>query len=364
MTRPPTRAAAAPRGFTLVELLLVVAVIGVLIALLLPAVQKARAAAARARCQSNLRQFGIALHGFHDSNGYLPAGVATESDVHDSFHTGFTYLLPYLDHDTIHRLYQYDKHWYDQANYQAVAQQGPIFYCPGNRSSGVIDLAPVIKQWNCAMPPVVGASDYVLCKGANAGFGLNPAVIPVEARGLFNFTQAEFPQVGAAPLGPVPLFCIRFTDIIDGLSSTFAIGEATGGNAHFAVADINNPAQPALPPFVNGPAPMDQAWGAASFGNLAHPWYAGILGVTAQLGLSPAPGDEPMNRRPGTPTIVGTDSSGYNANGGSRVSGFRSMHPGGCNFLYADGSVHFVAQGITPSAYRALSTYAAGDEGE
>ena len=99
-----------------------------------------RETANRIRCANNLKQFGLALHLFHDANGYLPPGMVTELDIQDSYHTGFTYLLPYVEQDNIHRLYHYDKQWYDPANYAAVEQQAPLFFCPSNRSSGTIDL--------------------------------------------------------------------------------------------------------------------------------------------------------------------------------------------------------------------------------
>ncbi|MGH7223579.1 MAG: H-X9-DG-CTERM domain-containing protein, partial [Gemmataceae bacterium] len=96
-------------------------------------------------------------------------------------------------------------------------------------------------------------------------------------------------------------------------------------------------------------------------GDYQHPWYAGILGVTAQIGFGADPMDEPMNRRPCMPTILGGDPTGSNAGGLDRVSGFRSMHMVGCNFLFADGSVHFLPQAIDAVVYRALSSYAGGE---
>jgi prepilin-type N-terminal cleavage/methylation domain-containing protein/prepilin-type processing-associated H-X9-DG protein len=349
-------------AFTLIELLVVIGILGVLVGLLLPAVQKVREAASRMKCQNNLKQLGLALHGFHDARGFLPPGMLTELDIQDSFHTGFTYLLPFIEQDNVHRLYQYDRQWYDPANYEAGARQVPLFYCPSNRTGGRIDLAPYQQQWSTALPPFVGACDYVLCKGANAGLYFNPGLIPPQARGLFNVTQADFSTAnGTTQWVPTPQFRVRLTDITDGTSSTFAIGEAAGGNSYYLIGDLNNPSQPVTEPFVNGPAVMDQAWAVASLGDTAHPWYAGIFGVTAQFGLAPNPRDEPMNRRPGTPSVIGSDGSGFNVSGRDRVSGFRSMHPAGCNFLYADGSVHFVPQSIDSAVYRALSTYAGGE---
>ncbi|HEY7152759.1 MAG TPA: DUF1559 domain-containing protein [Gemmataceae bacterium] len=356
----PARVNRRPRAaFTLIELLVVIAIIGVLLALLLPAVQKVREAASRMKCQNNLKQLGLALHGFHDANDYLPPGMATEGSNQDCFHTGFTYLLPYIEQDNIYRLYHFDKQWYDTVNYTAVGQQSPIFFCPSNRISGVIDLTPFIEQWNAPMPPYLGACDYVFCKGANACLMTDTSGVPPQARGLFN--EVHIGSTADPAGAPVPQQTVRFTDITDGLSSTFALGEAAGGNLYYVVADINNLSQPAVEPFLDGPAKMDQAWAGASVGDYGHPWYAGIFGVTAQIGFGANPMDEPMNRRPGMPTLLGGDTTGSNAGGIDRVSGFRSMHVLGCNFLYADGSVHFIPRTIAPSVYRALSSYAGGE---
>ena len=350
------------RGFTLLELLVVIGILGVLMGLLLPAVQKVREAASRLQCQSNLKQIGLALHGFHDSNGYLPPGMATEGNNQDCYHTGFSFLLPYLEQDNIYRLYRLDRQWYAPANFAAVEQQVKIFFCPSNRTSGVIDLTPYIQQWGAPMPPYVAACDYVLCKGANACLSTDVSGIPPQARGLFNEVQyGSFHVFGGAAWTNIPRQSVRFTGITDGLSSTIAVGEAAGGNSLYLVADVNNLSQPVIEPFVNGPAKMDQAWSAASMGDYNHPWTAGIFGVTAQIGFGPNPMDEPMNRRPGMPTLLGFDQTGCNAGGLDRVSGFRSMHTNGCNFLFADGSVHYLPASIDPAVYRALSTYAGGE---
>jgi prepilin-type N-terminal cleavage/methylation domain-containing protein/prepilin-type processing-associated H-X9-DG protein len=350
-------------AFTLIELLVVIAIVAVLIGLLLPAVQKVRESASRIRCANNLKQWGLALHLFQDSEGYLPAGMITLDDIQDSYHTGFTYLLPYVEQDNIHRLYNFNFRWYDAENYAAVEQQAPLFFCPSNRGSGTVDLTPYIQQWHAAMPPYVGASDYVFCKGANASLDATPTMIPAAARGLFDIVQADNSAQanGVIQWRPTPSVRIRLTDITDGSSSTFALGEAAGGNPYYLVADYNNLSQPVIEPFWNGPVVMDQGWGAASLGDPSHAWFAGIFGLTAQYGLQPDPMDEPMNRRPGMPTVIGADGSGYNKNHLDRVSGFRSMHPHGCNFLYIDGSVHFVPDSIAPIVYRALSTYAGGE---
>jgi prepilin-type processing-associated H-X9-DG protein len=362
MLRPRSRRV----GLTLIELLVVIAIIGTLIGMLLPAVQKVRETASRLSCQNNLKQLGLALHTFHDSAGYCPPGMLTELDIQDSYHTGFTYLLPFLEQNNISNTYDYEQPWYAKANDTAVGQQVKLFFCPSNRGSGVIELAPYGQLWGSPIPPFVGACDYLLCKGANAGLGPNPSRIPFAARGLFNVAQADYTTDGTGNsatvlFGATPQFRVRMLDIVDGTSSTFAMGEGAGGNPWYLVADLNNPSQPATAPFSNGPAIMDQAWAAASLGDRQHAWTAGVFGVTAQFGLAPNPLDEPLNKRLGSPSIFGSDSSGYNRTGRDRISGFRSMHPGGANFLYADGGVRWVSQAIDSDTYRALSTYAGGE---
>jgi prepilin-type processing-associated H-X9-DG protein/prepilin-type N-terminal cleavage/methylation domain-containing protein len=338
-------------ALTLIELLVVVAIIAVLIALLLPAVQRVREAANRAACVNNLRQLGLALHAYHDARGSFPPGFTTSgSDVVEtgSF-GGMVLLLPFLEQDNWYRRWDPSRNWYDPPNDAIVGVEVPVFYCPSNRIHGVINTAFLVPYAGRPLPSVA-ACDYLLCKGTNAAM-CQVSQVPPSARGVFDVNSKT-----------------RLIEITDGTSNTFAIGEGAGNNPRFGIRRYYPDTAPAADLFPGQPPFIDQSWSAGPMatkalhtnGLLGGAW----LGVTAQRGGQAAPFDEPMNNPLGLAALAygnGCTNSGTAPGTYDTLSGFRSAHPGGCNFLFCDGSVRFLSESVAPDTYRALSTMAGGE---
>jgi prepilin-type N-terminal cleavage/methylation domain-containing protein/prepilin-type processing-associated H-X9-DG protein len=328
-------------GFTLIELLVVIAIIAVLIALLVPAVQRVREASLRAQCGNHLHQLGVAMHGYHNVNKNLPPGfrMGGTDPVHDGEATAFTYLLDYVEGGNTVMGYDLNQVWYAAVNQLPIATSVPIFLCPSNDGKPDLDLTP----YGNGLPPVAGGTDFALCRGANGTLYWDWQKLPLQYRGVFNL---EVAAGGKAR--------IRFGDISDGSSETIAMGDAASGSILFPV---RNPSTGA----VDNSARLIQAWGAANVGQVsggyAGNFYGSVFAVTAQNASTP----ETMNRKPATPTAWGGDTSGSNTPALDFISGFRSNHPSGCNFLFCDGSVRFLHEGISQPVYQGLSTYAGGE---
>ncbi|OAI40814.1 hypothetical protein AYO40_04200 [Planctomycetaceae bacterium SCGC AG-212-D15] len=334
------------------ELLVVIAIIGVLVGLILPAVQKARESANRLRCENNLKQCGLALHHYHDIyQSFCPAfRVGANGDLtHQGEATGFTYLLPFLEEQSVTRIYDQTQPWYWHTNETAVAISIPIYRCPSNQAPPVLDLAPWASSiagysGNGTWAKACGINDYAFCRGTCGSLNPNWTRIPLARRGVFNIEWV--PTTGGQPMyrAGVPV-----KDIIDGTSNTLAMGDAAYGSPRF--------------PLPAG-AVLLQSWSAANVGCASQGYAGNLYGSVFAVTANQKP--VPMNQSPATPT----QSSGCNAvstdpgDGSGKVdsiSGFRSLHLGGCNFLFCDGSVHFISDSIAQATYQALSTYAGGE---
>lgn len=200
------RTTAGRRGFTLVELLVVIAVIGILVALLLPAVQAAREASRRTSCQNNLKQIALAVHNYHDTMNWLPP-ASTAANLAGS--SGFAAILPYLEQSNSYSLYDFSRGNSDPVNLQVVSQRIPTYLCP---ACVFVREVPI---------PGCDANDrapgtYAFCVGSNDPWGA--------ARAGGQPTNGAISTAGSPPT--------KFASIVDGTANTFLAGES-----HWAFKD-------------------------------------------------------------------------------------------------------------------------------
>jgi len=301
----PLAISAEQRGaFTLIELLVVIAIIAVLVALLLPAVQQAREAARRSQCKNNLKQFGLALHNYHETHRvFPPAEIST---------TGWSWgalCLPFLDQSAIHQQINFDYPigWEPSAGGDGTSDKSdcnsdgenalaagvalPFARCPSNKK-----MPMWIIRFDCrgdgAKPPYSRARDALSTYSGNNG--------PWQQQYAFDPTtnkQTNFRGMFATNSS------VRIRDVTDGTSTTILAGEINWDQINGA----------------NGSA----LWYGAS--NPTTGAASGTWGVvrTAGTGLNQfVYGDWRDNRQFGSP------------------------HAGGAQFLFADGSVHFISNQI------------------
>jgi prepilin-type N-terminal cleavage/methylation domain-containing protein len=192
-------------AFTLLELLVVIAIIGVLIGLLLPAVQKVRESANRAGCQNNLHQIGLALHCYHGDHGSFPPGYKWLPQVPDNpalTNPGWSwagFLLPYLEQDNLHRQINFKSAVGDPINDPIRTAVLPIFVCPTDQHTGLFQI-----QTTAGFSIDAATNSYAASFGGLVEIGDTPGC----GDGLFYRNSR-----------------VRFADISDGTSTTFAVGE-------------------------------------------------------------------------------------------------------------------------------------------
>jgi prepilin-type processing-associated H-X9-DG protein/prepilin-type N-terminal cleavage/methylation domain-containing protein len=299
MRRAPCRTA-----LTLIELLVVIAIIAVLVGLLVPAVQKVREAAARLRCANNLRQIGLACHHYHDQAGALPPALSRHSYRYLSW---MGRLLPYTEEEArwqeVTASYRVSpRPWFNPPHRTDAVL--PLFTCPSDPR--VRDPATVTVQIAPPSPGSAAAQSLSLSVGLTSYLGVEGADLNARDGVLFADSST------------------RLGDITDGLSQTLLVGER--------------------PPS----ADLEYGW-----------WYAGpgqgrtgstdvVLGVR-EVNVS-HPGCPPG------PYAFGPGSFG----GACDLFHFWSPHPGGAQFLFADGSVHFLAYSAAP-VLPALATRNGGE---
>ena len=307
------------RGFTLIELLVVIAIIAVLIALLLPAVQSTRNAAAKSQCQNNLKQMGLALNNFHETNRVFPASGWTTvgpGNPAGKFVGWRPLILPYLEQGTLRKLYDINSNWWEGTNPVTAAVPVLTFKCPSSVTRSGVTTA-VAKPPRPAMifSNPVAPTDY------EAIMGVQPASInPHLPTALYNAANrfSIMSRNSAA----------RFADVRDGTSSTIAVVECAARPRVYR-GQLENTA-----------LSNDQGicW-ADSEGPFS---FDGARADGAAEGCGPAGGcNRAMNGK--------NDNEPY------------SFHSGGANCLFVDGKVRFLNQSINIAVFAAMCTMNANE---
>ena len=210
-------------GFTLVELLVVITIIGILIALLLPAVQAAREAARRIHCSNNFKQVGLALHNYHSTHKCFPPGMLFVRQPHAAFGWA-AYILPYVEQRAVHEMIDFEgtSYFAPGGTREGGAKRIEAYLCPSDPQGG--------ELVSCCSDGHVGPGDEEDCRQTNMG-GV------MDSQRWYNWYVERLPLSEADGIFAFRNGC-KISKITDGTSSTLMIGELTGAgpgthSAHF-----------------------------------------------------------------------------------------------------------------------------------
>jgi prepilin-type N-terminal cleavage/methylation domain-containing protein len=305
------RTVRSSRGFTLIELLVVIGIIGILIALLLPAVQAAREAARRSRCQNSLRQISLAAQHYHDrSNHFPPGGRLYQGHNGDdgAGNAGVSWrvaLLPHLEQSALYAQIGPDQYGGAASGFSAQPKRPEVFACPSDVVNGEkADVSVYFGVAGTAKPgETIGDADPYY--GATATNGIYYPCHPDKST--------------------------RIADITDGLSQTLAIGERTYVFTQWMTGArwYGDPNAPNL-------------YSNEAANNMTFPLNA----TRDQYGYFVADNPLPPGNTKTQPLV-----DLY----------FGSDHPGGCHFTYADCSTHFLSEGMDLNVLKAMATRAGGE---